>query len=275
MSLLDADAEIQAAPSLDFQDFGSVPTSAGAAPSTAGGIGSSMLKPASMASLDSDDHAAGNSAANSGFWTLRYYQPLFDVDTVQVLMRIKGSMLPRPRGFFFDLISQNPDLWGPFWISTTLIFAVAITGNLASYYAYHGPAGKWSYNFNHLTLAGSVVYSYVTVLPILLWLLLRYYDASKRLIDIICIYGYTLGIFIPISVLCVLNSDILRWFLILVGGSVSGLFLVSNMHAHLSDCFPYGEGDAKRKMVVVLGGMAGCHVLLMFLFKMFFFHYTE
>lgn len=76
---------------------------------------------------------------------MRYYQPLFDVDTIQVLNRVKGSLLPRPRGAFFDLISANPDLWGPFWISTTLIFAMAITGNLASYYAYKGPQGGWTY----------------------------------------------------------------------------------------------------------------------------------
>mmetsp|Transcript_32913 Transcript_32913/g.104951 ORF Transcript_32913/g.104951 Transcript_32913/m.104951 type:complete len:198 (+) Transcript_32913:307-900(+) len=174
---------------------------------------------------------------------------------------------------FFDLISANPDLWGPFWISTTLIFAMAITGNLASYYAYKGPQGGWTYNFNQLTLAGTVIYSYVTLLPLLLWLGLRYYQAQKRLVDIICIYGYTLGIFVPVSVLCVLPSEFLRWLLVFVGGAISGIFLLSNFHAHLSDCFPYGEGDAKRKTVTILGGMAAFHIVLLFLFKISFFHY--
>jgi len=237
-----------------------------------------------------------------------------------VLNRIKGSLLPRPRGAFFDLISANPDLWGPFWISTTLIFAMAITGNLASYYAYKGPQGGWTcaaalralpkvtaggglppwggsrcrcgrresvasglfdprplpyarYNFNQLTLAGTAIYSYVTVMPLLLWLSLRYFEAHKRLVDIICIYGYTLAIFVPVSVLCVLPSEFLRWLLVFVGGTISGIFLLSNFHAHLSDCFPYGEGDAKRKTGSILGGMAVFHVVLLFLFKLSFFHY--
>uniref|UniRef100_A0A7S4BA80 Protein YIPF n=2 Tax=Chrysotila carterae TaxID=13221 RepID=A0A7S4BA80_CHRCT len=233
-----------------------------------------MLKPQQMASVMPDD-GEGRPAASGGFWTLKYYQPLFDVDTLQVLTRLKASLLPRPRGVFFDLISTTPDLYGPFWIATTLIFSMAITGNLASFFAFKPTEAnpKWTYNFNQLTLAGSVVYSYVTVLPLLLWLLLRYYEAGKRLVDILCIYGYTLGIFVPISVLCVLPSDILRWLLVLVGGGISGVFLLSNFHAHFSDCFPYGESEAKRKMYILLGGMCFFHVLLLFLFKLYFFHY--
>ena len=38
-----------------------------------------------------------------------------------------------------------------------------------------------------------------------------------------------------------LPSEPLRWLLVLAGGGVSALFLLSNFHAHLSDCFPYGE----------------------------------
>ena len=86
------------------------------------------------------------------FWSIKYYQPLFDVDTLQVLNRIKGSLLPRPKGAFFELVAANPDLYGPFWISTTLIFAMAMTGNLASYVAFVPTASqpKWTYNFNQV-----------------------------------------------------------------------------------------------------------------------------
>ena len=49
--------------------------------------------------------------------------------------------------------------------------------------------------------------------------------------------------------------------------------MLSNFHAHLADCFPYGEGDAKKKSYVILGGMIGCHFALILLFKFYFFHY--
>merc|ERR1719248_52953 len=123
----------------------------------AGAVGSSMLKPGSL-NFDSEPAGrmgGGENSGNASFWSITYYQPLFDVDTLQVLNRIKGSLLPRPKGAFFELISANPDLYGPFWISTTLIFAMAITGNLASFFAFKPTADhpSWTYNFNQLTLA--------------------------------------------------------------------------------------------------------------------------
>jgi len=33
-------------------------------------------------------------------------------------------------------------------------------------------------------------------------------------------------------------------------------------------------GDAKRKMATLLGGMATCHLVLLLLFKLYFFHYA-
>jgi hypothetical protein len=285
-SLLDLEASSEAAlnpQTLSFQEFsssGSAVPSASSAPQTSSRIGNQMssepLKPATDAGGFSDPSAAPVPSGAGAFWTITYYQPLFDVDTVQVLNRIKGSLLPRPRGAFFELIAANPDLYGPFWIATTLIFAMAITGNLASYFAFVATDKnpKWTYDFSQLTFAGTVIYSYVTLLPLIFWLLLRYYEASKKLADVLCIYGYTMAIFVPISILCVLPSNLLRWLVVLYGGVVSSIFLLSNFHAHLADCFPYGEGDAKKKTYSLLGLMLLFHVVLVFMFKVQFFHYA-
>ena len=61
---------------------------------------------------------------------------------------------------------------------------------------------------------------------------------------------------------------------ILVGGGISAVFLLSKFHAHLADCFPYGEGDAKKKTYSLLGLMFAMHALLLILFKLYFFHYA-
>lgn len=291
-SLLDLEASSEAAlnpQTLSFQEFSSSGSALAGSSAPQGGsrmgsqMGSQDLKPAQDTGGFSDPSAAAVPTGSAAFWTIAYYQPLFDVDTVQVLNRVKGSLLPRPRGAFFELIAANPDLYGPFWVATTLIFAMAITGNLASYFAFvqvllpdgkpDPTAKKWQYDFSQLTVAGSVIYSYVTLLPLLFWLLLRYYEASKKLADVLCIYGYTMAIFIPVTVLCVLPSNLLRWLLVLLGGAISSIFLLSNFHAHLADCFPYGEGDAKKKTYSLLGLMLGFHIVLVFVFKVYFFHY--
>lgn len=283
-SLLDLEASNEAAlnpQTLSFQEFSSSGSAVAgsSAPQGSSRMGNQMgqapLKPAQDTGGFSDPSAAPVPTGTAAFWTITYYQPLFDVDTVQVLNRVKGSLLPRPRGAFFELIAANPDLYGPFWVATTLIFAMAITGNLASYFAFVASEAhpKWTYDFTQLTVAGSVIYSYVTLLPLLFWLLLRYYEASKKLADVLCIYGYTMAIFVPISILCVLPSNPLRWLLVLLGGAISSIFLLSNFHAHLADCFPYGEGDAKKKTYSLLGLMLVFHVVLVFVFKVYFFHY--
>lgn len=279
MSLLEDEAQpLASGKDLQFQDFragGGAPTGGGGGKlgsAIGSGVGSgAVLQPASAGGTGFEEPAQRPEAVGGGgFWSIKYYQPLFDVDTVQVLNRVKGALLPRPKGAFFELVNQNPDLYGPFWISTTLIFAMAMTGNLASFFAFTPTArqSKWTYDFNQLTVAGSVVYSYVTLLPMLVWLLLRYFEAPKKLADVLCIYGYTLAIFVPISVACVIPSNSLRWALVLLGGGISGVFILSNFHAHLADCFPYGEGDAKRKTLAVLGGMALFHAVLVCLLKM-------
>jgi protein YIPF1/2 len=279
MSLLDLEQQPTALnpASLSFQDFGtsSSGSSGGAGPAPSmGSMGSSMSsKGVGSLNFDAEPQRTASDPSSASFWSITYYQPLFDVDTVQVLNRIKGSLLPRPKGAFWELIDTNPDLYGPFWIATTLIFSMAMTGNLASYFA-AADKTMWTYNFNILTLAGTVIYAYVTLLPLLVWILLRYYEASKKLVDVLCIYGYTLAIFVPISIACVIPSEFLRWLLLAIGGGISAIFLLSNFHAHLADCFPYGEGDAKRKMTLLLGAMAGFHFVLLVIFKIYFFAYA-
>ena len=124
-------------------------------------MGSQALKPAQDTGGFSDPSAAAVPTGSAAFWTIAYYQPLFDVDTVQVLNRVKGSLLPRPRGAFFELIAANPDLYGPFWVATTLIFAMAITGNLASYLAFVVTDAKprWQYDFTQVRPPSRLAYA--------------------------------------------------------------------------------------------------------------------
>lgn len=63
----------------------------------------------------------------------RFWHKWFNVTTIDVTKRITSSLL-----FFtptlVNVIGKNPDLYGPFWIYTTLIFMLAGSGNLASYF---------------------------------------------------------------------------------------------------------------------------------------------
>eukprot|EP00486_Rosalina_sp_Unknown_P006429 CAMPEP_0201578098 /NCGR_PEP_ID=MMETSP0190_2-20130828/24809_1 /ASSEMBLY_ACC=CAM_ASM_000263 /TAXON_ID=37353 /ORGANISM="Rosalina sp." /LENGTH=165 /DNA_ID=CAMNT_0048010897 /DNA_START=88 /DNA_END=582 /DNA_ORIENTATION=+ len=73
-------------------------------------------------------------ASNAKCWNVQYYQPYFDLDTSDELIRIRKALLPFLAGEFYDKdLDEKPDLYGPFWITTTLAFLMAAMGNFAAY----------------------------------------------------------------------------------------------------------------------------------------------
>ena len=65
--------------------------------------------------------------------TIEYYKPWFDVDTVDVTSRIKATVLFNAPPPFLELIGGKPDLYGPFWTTTTLIFVLAVSSNMSAW----------------------------------------------------------------------------------------------------------------------------------------------
>ena len=88
-----------------------------------------LLGPTSLADIDT-------TAKQESVFSFGYYQRLFDVDTEDIVARLAWSALPRPKftsNFAKDKIKSKPDLYGPFWICVTLIFSVAIAGNVGNF----------------------------------------------------------------------------------------------------------------------------------------------
>ncbi|KAJ1060155.1 hypothetical protein K5549_004593 [Capra hircus] len=132
-----------------------------------------------------------------GFWTFGYYQSFFDVDTSQVLDRIKGSLLPRPgHNFVRHHLRNRPDLYGPFWICATLAFVLAITGNLTLVLAQRrDPSIHYSPQFHKGVRERMGVYTFL---------------------ETVCVYGYSLFVFIPTVVLWLIPVPWLQWLFGLV-----------------------------------------------------------
>ncbi|CAI7795751.1 unnamed protein product [Closterium sp. NIES-53] len=132
--------------------------------STAGGGGSSLPPPP---------------VGIWGVFTVAFYRPFFDVDTADVVERVRDALMPFPRSSFLEKTALNPDIYGPFWICTTLVFLSASLGNLASYLSYaaspsSGSEEHWHYNIDAVSWAAAIFYGYVAVVPLLLFFLLRY-----------------------------------------------------------------------------------------------------
>jgi len=60
-------------------------------------------------------------------------KPYFQVNNVEIFDRLKSSITPLNKTFY-ETASKNPDLYGPFWISNTLVFIIAAIGTLNKYF---------------------------------------------------------------------------------------------------------------------------------------------
>lgn len=108
------------------------------------------------------------------FWSLEYYQQLFDVNTDDVIERIWCSMIPKKQNLVVNRIKLKPDLYGPIWISITLVFAIGISGNIANYFQHINTKTHWKYNFHLVSYAATAIYTYIALIPIALWGILKW-----------------------------------------------------------------------------------------------------
>ncbi len=61
-----------------------------------------------------------------------FLQQYFEIDSDDVEKRVMNSFIPLNPNFL-EVAQHSPDLYGPFWIYTTLIFVIAAAGSLTKY----------------------------------------------------------------------------------------------------------------------------------------------
>ncbi|KAG7273975.1 hypothetical protein CRUP_002083 [Coryphaenoides rupestris] len=199
---------------------------------------------------DEDDDKAellSGQKKNAPFWSFDYYQKFFDVDTHEVRSRIIGSMLPWPGKNFIELyIRRKPDLYGPFWICATLVFAIAISGNVSHVFMHlHQPSYKYVPEFRKVM--NLVSYSFM---------------------EIVCVYGYSLAIYIPAVVLWSIPSEALRWCSVVVALCLSGSVLLLTF-------WPAVREDHLRVSIAILSAIVLLNFLLAVGSKAYFFSSSE
>ncbi|CAH9073671.1 unnamed protein product [Cuscuta epithymum] len=189
---------------------------------------------------DADDSfskpASGSDVPRQSGWlsafTIAAYKPYFDVDTSDVLERIKYSLFPFG-GAFTEKTSSSPDLYGPFWICTTLIFVAASIGTFVTYLAHKIQKKEWDYDINLVTWSAGLFYGYVVIVPICLYVILKYLSAPASLVQLLCLYGYSLFVFIPALCLSVVPIEIFRWVVAGLAGLMSATFVALNLRTHI------------------------------------------
>ncbi|XP_039747758.1 protein YIPF2 isoform X2 [Pararge aegeria] len=221
------------------------------------------------------------SQTNHNFWTIEYYQKYFDVQTSEVVERIISSVLPQKvsRNYFDERIKGKPDLYGPIWISVTLIFTIAVSGNIANYLQSANKAVHWRYNYHLVSYAATAILCYVWLVPLALWAALKWTStndnqdeietqasSSPSMISLFCLYGYSLSIYIPVAVLWTIQVSWLQWLFVLMAAFVSGAVLIFWLLPALKK---------SKYFLILIGSILAFHFLLATGFMLYFFHVPD
>jgi protein YIPF1/2 len=231
---------------------------------------------------------------------IEYYQKFFNIDTSEVVERIYKSVVPRKvtSTYLKTHLGVNPDLYGPFWITATLIFAIGISGNIANFFQHdHNSDFKWHYNFHLISFAATCIIMYVCLMPAIIWGVLKstvvidqdidtdieavsvtfmrilctddkfdfYFQAPylPSLLTLVCLYGYSLSAYVPVTILWTIQVSFIQWTLVITAALVSGTALINALLPSLK---------LSKFNVFLVIGISTMHFLLAAGFMLKFFH---
>ena len=187
----------------------------------------------------------------------------FNVELIDIKQKLKGALIPFNKSFY-QSIEINADLYGPFWIFTTIIFLIALIGNFSSF-MHAEDKNKFIYDYNHVPHAIFIIYGFGFGAPILLWLIMKFiFRIDIDLITNICIYGYSYTILIPILLICIIPLKLISTLALLYFLIHSCTFLFHNMYLVI-------QQKAQKSKYVVLGLLGSIQLVLFFFLKFYFF----
>lgn len=259
--------------------------------------------------ISSTDHIGATNAnlpssspPSSSMFSFSYYQQFFNINTAQVLNRITNAMFPIfPPDYLYGRnwhivsdtsdtavynqeeeeegpvvagvkLSLQPDLYGPFWICTTLWVTIGVMSNIMSRISYalhnHGDSSdQWIFDFVLVPVACATIYLYCFVFGSIVWGVMKWKFLPVALTDTICLYGYSMFVFELIALLCVVPSTAFQWIIVLLGGVWSATYLIVNLW-HMLKC-----NLTPQWFLGVVGTVLAGHLLFTLSLKLYFFRY--
>ena len=190
---------------------------------------------------------------------LNYFRQYFRITTKEVEQRIISSFKPYNSKFYVEA-SKNPDLYGPFWIYTTLIFVIASGGSLSKYF--NGDNSK-NYFQSFVRGAGSLIYIFGFGFPFLIWGYMKFIGEVISYFYILCIYGYSFSPFIPIIILCSCGINVIQWILLCYAIANSTLFVITNLWKEISK-------QEQKKKYSLIGIIVALQFILFLILKLYF-----
>ena len=175
-------------------------------------------------------------------WLKKYFQ----IKSKDFVTRVIQSIIPF-NSKFYDLISSNPDFYGPFWIYTCFVILVSSCGALT-----RTIQGKRDSNFyqEFIPTASILIYFIGFGVPILIALLSKIFGGKINIAPVICVYGYSYTIFLPITIICSIPSQLLQWIFLGYAILSSSSLIIMSISKSISE-IPKGKKIAIIIIIII------------------------
>ncbi len=98
---------------------------------------------------------------------------------------------------------------------------------------------------------------------------MKCFGSATGFVSVLCTYGYSFTVFLPIVVVCAIPIDLMQWILIAYAVFSSTSFIIVNYWKDLSK-------HINNRKYILLGIIMACQVGLFFVLKLYFFkRFTE
>jgi hypothetical protein len=194
------------------------------------------------------------------FCCFAIFKKYFQITSNDFILRFINSFIPF-NNKFGNLIKNNPDLYGPIWIYTSLIILLSATGSLTRTIQGHNNKNFFQ---EFIPIAGSTIYMVGFGLPILITILMKVFGIKLGFVHVICTYGYSFSIFLPISIICVIQYNYIQWIALIYAVFSSTSLLVVNYYKLMGDF-------SRNKKSIIIGIVLLAQIGLLLFFKLNFF----
>jgi hypothetical protein len=149
---------------------------------------------------------------------VREYRRYFNLTSQDVWKHLVSAATPSTHNFF-DLL-ESPDLYGPLWVTSSVVFLTFALGNLTNWIR---TRSAFHYNFSSLTSAFFVLNLFVFGAPPVF----SYLGDPHSIVNLMTLFGYSTVYIVPPALLSVVAGRTIG-IVLAIGGALGGAISIAN-----------------------------------------------
>lgn len=210
--------------------------------------------------VDEDDAETGTweteatgTRSEARFWQPRFYASYFDINITDLMTRLFRSVIPfKPLLGWKEVDEESndhtsvPDLYGPVWITTTLVLALSMGSKfglfLTNVFNQKETLSITSSEFSKLWAASSILYLYVFLFPLCLTLFqclfakqsLNEVGSNHPIVGTVMVYGYSMTPVVVAAFVAIFPMQLVQIIAMAVAFSLGAFVIMLNLWRDVS-----------------------------------------